>query len=370
MVQSLGIDIGLLLPRRLRRAAWRSRRFAGMIAAPVASVYPGMGNQMLIVCFVVVVIGGIGSIKGALLGVAADRACRHLRQGACCRRLRGHDRLSADGGVLLWRPAGPVRAGRRDERSAPPRGCSLLAVLGAALLLLRARRPSSIVELVAKIMIMAVFAMSLDLLVGFTGLVSLGHAAFFGLGAYALALLVARQSTAANLWLIAAGSRSRRRRCSRSSIGALVLRTRGVYFIMVTLAFAQMVYFVVPRHASSPAARDGAYIYVKPAPAIFGWMPFDLGNGRALLLRRARRCWSRTYRLPARAARARSSAVRWRASAATSSACARWASPPSATSSPLRAGRRARRARGLSSPRRSSASSIPNCSAGSSRRAC
>jgi branched-chain amino acid transport system permease protein len=41
--------------------------FAGMIAAPVSSVYPGMGNAVLIICFVVVVIGGIGSIKGALL---------------------------------------------------------------------------------------------------------------------------------------------------------------------------------------------------------------------------------------------------------------------------------------------------------------
>ena len=41
--------------------------FAGMIAAPVSSVYPGMGNQILIICFVVVVIGGIGSIKGALV---------------------------------------------------------------------------------------------------------------------------------------------------------------------------------------------------------------------------------------------------------------------------------------------------------------
>src|SRR5690606_24786332 len=41
--------------------------FAGMVAAPVSSVYPGMGNQVLIICFVVVVIGGIGSIRGAML---------------------------------------------------------------------------------------------------------------------------------------------------------------------------------------------------------------------------------------------------------------------------------------------------------------
>ena len=66
MVQSLGININriysLVFAVGLALAA-----FAGMIAAPVSSVYPGMGNQILIICFVVVVIGGIGSIKGALV---------------------------------------------------------------------------------------------------------------------------------------------------------------------------------------------------------------------------------------------------------------------------------------------------------------
>src|SRR5580693_6403132 len=96
-------------------------------------------------------------------------------------------------------------------------------------------------QLVSKIMIMAIFAMSLNLLVGFTGLVSLGHAAFFGLGAYTL-MLLSPQYEAASLWLslpaaviVAA--------IGALIIGALVLRTSGVYFIMVTLAFAQMLYY-------------------------------------------------------------------------------------------------------------------------------
>jgi branched-chain amino acid transport system permease protein len=66
MVQSLGIDITLLY-RIVFAIGVALAVFAGMIAAPVASVYPGMGNSVLIICFVVVVIGGIGSIKGALL---------------------------------------------------------------------------------------------------------------------------------------------------------------------------------------------------------------------------------------------------------------------------------------------------------------
>jgi branched-chain amino acid transport system permease protein len=66
MVQSLGIDITLLY-RIVFAIGVALAVFAGMIAAPVSSVYPGMGNAVLIICFVVVVIGGIGSIKGALV---------------------------------------------------------------------------------------------------------------------------------------------------------------------------------------------------------------------------------------------------------------------------------------------------------------
>ena len=66
MVQSLGIDIKFLY-RIVFAAGVALAVLAGMVASPVSSVYPGMGNQVLIICFVVVVIGGIGSIRGALL---------------------------------------------------------------------------------------------------------------------------------------------------------------------------------------------------------------------------------------------------------------------------------------------------------------
>ena len=65
MVQSLGIDIQFLY-RVMFAAGVALAVLAGMLAAPVSSVYPGMGNQVLIICFVVVVIGGIGSVRGAL----------------------------------------------------------------------------------------------------------------------------------------------------------------------------------------------------------------------------------------------------------------------------------------------------------------
>ena len=146
----------------------------------------------------------------------------------------------------------------------------------AALIVLPALAGKFYVELVAKIMIMAVFAMSLDLLVGVTGLVSLGHAAFFALASYVLVLAAPDQYTAVSLWtslpLAVAASA-----LLALSIGALALRTRGVYFIMVTLAFSQMVYFVF-HDTKIAGGSDGTYIYVKPATSIGPWTPLDLGN--------------------------------------------------------------------------------------------
>lgn len=130
-------------------------------------------------------------------------------------------------------------------------------------------------QLLSKIMLMAVFAMSLDLLVGFTGLVSLGHAAFFGLGGYALWLL-SPQYAAASLWLTLSAAVAIAA-LAALLIGFLVLRSSGVYFIMVTLAFAQM-FFYYATGAKWLGGSDGAYIYVRPSTVFFGWTPVDLAN--------------------------------------------------------------------------------------------
>jgi branched-chain amino acid transport system permease protein len=160
--------------------------------------------------------------------------------------------------------------------ASPPRLLrALLLIALAALALYPIAGDVFHLQLFAKIMIFAIFAMSLDLLVGFTGLISFGHAAFFGLGAYTL-MLLSPEYTAASLWLslllaVAAAA------IAALIIGALVLRTSGVYFIMVTLAFAQMLYYFAIK-SKALGGSDGAYIYVKPDAAILGWRPFDLGN--------------------------------------------------------------------------------------------
>lgn len=109
IVQSLGIDIKFLY-RVVFAAGVAIAVFAGMIAAPVSSVYPGMGGHVLIICFVVVVIGGIGSIRGALLAA--------LRIGVV--DTLGKVLVPEAAGVLvyvlmalilLWKPDGLFKAG-------------------------------------------------------------------------------------------------------------------------------------------------------------------------------------------------------------------------------------------------------------------
>ncbi|MCB2008501.1 MAG: branched-chain amino acid ABC transporter permease [Rhodoferax sp.] len=123
-------------------------------------------------------------------------------------------------------------------------------------------------QVVTRMMIMAIFAMSLDLLQGVTGLVSLGHAAYFGLAGYALAFLTP-QTEAISLWwslplsVLASA-------LAALVIGFFVVRTHGIYFIMVTMAFAQMVYFVFFDNRAL-GGSDGLYIYFKPTLAVGGF---------------------------------------------------------------------------------------------------
>ncbi len=131
------------------------------------------------------------------------------------------------------------------------------------------------VELVAKMLLMAIFAMSLDLLVGFTGLVSFGHAAYFGIAAYSVALFTAKFGQM-SLWVMLPAA-ILLSAAAALVIGIFVIRTKGIYFIMVTLAFAQMAYFVF-HDTPLGGGSDGVYVDARPTAAIGSWVPFDLDN--------------------------------------------------------------------------------------------
>jgi len=157
-----------------------------------------------------------------------------------------------------------------------PRAVNTVLLVAAALLVLFPLSGSIFyIQLLTKIMVMAIFAMSLDLLVGYTGLVSLGHAAFFGIAGYAVALMSPKYE-AASLWLTLPAAMGV---CAAFALltGALVLRTSGIYFIMVTLAFAQMAYFLF-HDTGLGGGSDGVYIYNKPEMKLGDWQVLNLEN--------------------------------------------------------------------------------------------
>jgi branched-chain amino acid transport system permease protein len=133
--------------------------------------------------------------------------------------------------------------------------------------------------LLLRLMILAIFALSLELLVGTTGLVSFGHAAFFGIGGY-MVVLVSPQYAAGSIATllpisIAAAA------VYALAVGALSLRARGVYFIMVTLAFAQMVFFLF-YSTDIAGGSDGKYLYFRPTLTIAGNELINLDSQRQL----------------------------------------------------------------------------------------
>ncbi len=104
MAQSLGINIGLLY-RLVFALGFALAALAGMLAAPISSVYPGMGNQVLIISFVVVVIGGIGSVKGALIAALAIGLADTFGK-VLLPQIAGMVTYLLMAAVLLWRPRG------------------------------------------------------------------------------------------------------------------------------------------------------------------------------------------------------------------------------------------------------------------------
>ena len=126
------------------------------------------------------------------------------------------------------------------------------------------------VDFVTKTMVLAILALSLELLVGQVGLVCFGQAAFFGIGAYAVVLLTPKAAAAPVAWLLPAAVGAAA--LYALVVGALSIRTRGVYFIMVTLAFSQMAYYVA-HDTPLGGGTDGIYLNFAPSAG-----PIDLAR--------------------------------------------------------------------------------------------
>lgn len=129
--------------------------------------------------------------------------------------------------------------------------------------------------MITEVLIFGIFALSLDLLVGYTGIVSFGHALFFGLGSYVSALTLVRLSLPLALSMITGVLV-----CALIAwvVGLFSIRSVGVYFAMLTMAFAQMFYAIVMKWTSFTGGSDGLTGVPRPVISFIGLAELDLSR--------------------------------------------------------------------------------------------
>jgi branched-chain amino acid transport system permease protein len=133
----------------------------------------------------------------------------------------------------------------------------------------------SYVELGTRVVVLGLAAMALNFLLGYTGVLSFGHAAYFGLGAYGTGMMIRYVVPSTSLGIVVGTFVGT---LAAAIIGPLIIRLRGVYFAMVTIAFGQVFYFIAFRWNSVTGGDDG----------LTGWtrMPLDFGFAKIDILHR------------------------------------------------------------------------------------
>ena len=226
---------------------------AGVVLGGYQNVNPNMGMSVIIITFVVVIIGGLGSYKGAIvvgLGVGLVQTFVQTHVPA----LDGIIVFLLLIGILLVRPEGLYGSELQHKESETllsaydsvlsrdtqsklalaAIGVLSLVPFGAGTLF-----SQQIAVLLIEILIFALFALSLDFLMGYTGMVSLGHAMFFGIGAYTVVLMVlniTQLALVAVVFVVLVSAFAAR------VVGQLSIRVTGIYFALITLGFAELFY--------------------------------------------------------------------------------------------------------------------------------
>jgi branched-chain amino acid transport system permease protein len=223
---------------------------AGVLAGPFLNVIPSMGESVLIIAFIVVIVGGMGSFKGSVVAALLIGVVQTLGT-VFAEQLTGFTVFLLMIVVLLVRPQGLFgEYNIRQEatkvefgETIPPvpltdrRALALIAVLAVLPLGIGTLYSSFFLALLTLVFAWALLALSLDLVVGYVGLLSFGHAAFWGLGAYATALVAIHLT---NSFLLALAGSIVVTAVVAWVIGALSIRLAGIYFLIITLAFAEI----------------------------------------------------------------------------------------------------------------------------------
>jgi branched-chain amino acid transport system permease protein len=300
-VSALGINVGMLRSMNFAVGIFLAG-LSGVLAAGQLGLEPTMGTGLLMPSFIAIIVGGVGSLVGTLfggllIGVASGMTAVFLPSAS---EAIMYVMMAI---VLLIRPRGlfgeegMLEASKGNEPQASDllqqaqrrlmrlnlvrftvlaltaleeavkgadallgqwrwRGLFLLTVIWAVLISAPYWMPfaGAYTALGTRVLVLALAAMSVNFLLGFTGVLSFGHAAWFGLGAYgaglALKFLAPSTPLAILAGMLLAG-------LAGGLLGALLVRRRGVYFAMVTIAFGQVFYYIAFQWSSLTGGDDG-----------------------------------------------------------------------------------------------------------------
>jgi ABC-type branched-subunit amino acid transport system permease subunit len=291
MVAVLGVDQSRLFTGVFVLGSFLAG-LGGALQVPRVALTTVMDTTVIVEAFVVVVIGGMGSVWGALLaslliGVLDAYGVLVLPKiSIVLMFLVMAVVLIVRPWGLLGRPEIQLRAGAAvvGERDVPWHPAWLVAV-GAILLALPLVLPTFWVWMAVEIFTFALFAASLHLLMGLGGMVSFGHAAYFGLGAYGAALLLKWVAWPMPLAFLAAPVVAA---AAAAVFGYFCVRNTSIYFAMLTLAFAQIVFAVVHQW-DAVTGGDNGILSVWPPPWLkspvryYYWALVFTGTGVVLL---------------------------------------------------------------------------------------
>jgi branched-chain amino acid transport system permease protein len=263
---------------------------AGCIGAPFLGVYPGLDIEVLLYAMAVVIVGGLGSLKGAFIGALLvgilDSMAKALwpetgmfsmfalmaialiakPTGLFGLPMAPSSQVSVTEEMFLdpapSSTSGSLSAAKTDWWARPAFAWTCAACLLAAGLVCPIILPTYYVRLFTLALIWSIFAMSLDLILGLGGIVSLGHAVFFGICAYTIGLTALRLTSSLFLQI---GSALFVCAFAALVLGWLLLRSRGVYFMMLTIAFSEVFRAIAHSWRSVTGGGDGLAAIPRPA---------------------------------------------------------------------------------------------------------
>jgi branched-chain amino acid transport system permease protein len=280
LLQAFGVNVPLLITLTYGYGVALAA-LAGVMAAPIFQVNPVMGSNLIIVVFAVVVIGGMGSIFGSIvtgLGLGVIEGLTKVFYPEAS----GVVIFVIMAIVLLLRPAGlfgrenvaPSRPFRPREIGGRVSKANKTYIVLLIIGLLAPLQDAIYLVFIMKVLCFALFACAFNLLLGFVGLLSFGHAAFLGTAAYVAGYAAKVWGLTPELAIIAATLVSA---ALGYVFGSLAIRRQGIYFAMITLALSQMIFFLSVQFKFT-GGEDG--IQGIPRGKLFGLI--DLSNDTSM----------------------------------------------------------------------------------------